>query len=202
MKTIFTEFNAGMENLYNSFFISFLALKPLIERPLSQDFRIPIADFSYSLLEASQLNKLGDDSVNEYVNGIRRHMLNDIVICYERYATLMLAAHLASNKRVEVDDRTINAATFEKLPGLYEEAEKTFFKQLRHLRNSIVHYNGVYNKANPLNYIFHNNTYNSVGHEGDNIQIELDSIMFIYNEVLKKVTEINQRYFSKFIVLP
>lgn len=196
MKTIFEEFQAGMDNIYNSFFISFLALKPLMERPLLEDFQIPIAGFSTSCLEAVQLNQLGDDSVNEYVNSIRRHMLNDIVICYERYATLMYVSHKAG-KRVNVEKRNVNAAIFEKESGFYGENEKNFFEQLRRLRNSIVHYNGVYNKANLLNCTFLNYTYNSVGHEGENIQIDFDSIMYIYNEVLQKVTMINQRYFEK-----
>ena len=199
MKTIFEKFQAGMDNIYNSFFISFLALKPLMERPLLEDFQIPIAGFSTSCLEAAQLNKLGDDSVNEYVNSIRRHMLNDIVICYERYATLMYVSHKAG-KRIEVDDRKVSAALFEKESGLYAEEEKTFFEQLRRLRNSIVHYNGVYNKANLLNYTFLNCTYNSVGHEGENIPINFDSIMYIYNEVQQKVAKVNQHYFEKYVV--
>lgn len=199
MKTIFKEFKAGMDNIYNSFFISFLALKPLMERPLLEDFQIPIAGFSTSCLEAAQLNKLGDDSVNEYVNSIRRHMLNDIVICYERYATLMYVSHKAG-KRIEVDDRKVSAALFEKESGLYAEEEKIFFEQLRRLRNSIVHYNGVYNKANLLNYTFLNCTYNSVGHEGENIPINFDSIMYIYNEVQQKVAKVNQHYFEKYVV--
>ena len=196
MKIIFEEFQAGMNNIYNSFFISFLALKPLMERPLLENFQIPIVGFSASCLEAAQLNKLGNDSGNEYVNSIRRHMLNDIMICYERYATLMYVSHKAG-KRVEVEERKISAALFEKESGLYEEKEKTFFEQLRRLRNSLVHYNGVYNKANLLDYTFLNYTYNSVGHEGENIQIDFDSILYIYNEVYQKVTKINQRYFEK-----
>lgn len=197
MKTIFEEFQAGMDNLYNSFFISFLALIPLMERPFLEDFQIPIAGFSASCLEAAQLNKIGNDSVNEYVNSIRRHMLNDIVICYERYATLMYVSHKAG-KRVEVEDRKVSAALFEKESGLYVEEERTFFEQLRRLRNSLVHYNGVYNKANLLNYTFLNCTYNSESHEGEKIQIDFNSIMYIYNEVQNKVTEVNQRYFEKF----
>ena len=78
------------------------------------------------------------------------------------------------------------------------DSDKGFIQQLRRLRNSIVHFNGVYSKTNPLNYTFGKNTYNSLGHEGENITIELDSIMHIYQEVYKLVSEINKRYFNLF----
>lgn len=202
MKTIYNEFKSGMENIYNSFFISFLALKPLMERPIFSDFMIPIKGFTYNVLQASQLNQLGDDSINEYVNSIRRHALNDIVICYERYASLMYMSHnneLQRKDSVLSDDRSINAAKFENLDNrIYVDSDKCFFQQLRRLRNSIVHFNGVYTKTNPLNYTFDKNTYNSLGHEGENITIELDSIMYIYQEVYKLVSEINKRYFNLF----
>ena len=42
METIYNQFKAGMDNIYNSFFISFLALKPLMERPMNDNFIIPI----------------------------------------------------------------------------------------------------------------------------------------------------------------
>lgn len=48
--SIYCEYKAGMDNIYNSFFISFLALKPLQERPLTSDFVIPVQGFSFSTL--------------------------------------------------------------------------------------------------------------------------------------------------------
>lgn len=199
--TIYSEYKAGMDNIYNSFFISFLALKPLQERPLVSDFVIPIPGFSYSNLEARQLNSLQDGSINEYVNGIRRHMLNDIMICYERYSTLMYTFH-TNGKRIDyanINDRSLNSAKFEALPNLYHTTEKEFIVQLRRLRNSIVHYNGIYNKSNILNYTFLNNVYNSQGHEGENIQIELDTIVYIYNQMLKIVKSVHNRYLNTYM---
>lgn len=195
-KSIYNEYKAGMDNIYNSFFISFLALKPIQERPLASDFVIPIPGFSFSTLEARQLNSIQNDSINEYVNSIRRHMLNDIMICYERYASLMYTYHITGEVRdyANIEDRSINSAKFESLPNLFLKEEKEFIIQLRRLRNSIVHYNGVYNKSNILNYTFHNNVYNSQGHEGENIQIELDSIMYIYTEIKSLIAKIHARY--------
>lgn len=195
-KSIFEEYKAGMENIYNSFFISFLALKPLQERPLHCDYIIPISGFSFSTLEARQLNCLQDDSINEYVNSIRRHMLNDIMICYERYASLMYTFHIKGSRidYANLEDRTLNSAKFESLQNVFSKQEKEFIIQLRRLRNSIVHYNGVYNKSNLLKYTFYNYTYDSQGHEGENIQIDLDSIMYIYNTLFSLVTNIHSRY--------
>ena len=202
MRTIYNEFKAGMDNIYNSFFISFLALKPLMERPLNDNFKIPIEGFAYNLLEANQINSLRNDSINEYVNSIRRHTLNDIVICYERYASLMYCSHNNGQQRQDpalLDDRYINAAKFENLDNrIYEDSDKEFFQQLRRLRNSIVHFNGVYTQTNPLDYTFGKNTYKSQGHEGENISIELDSIMSIYNKVYELVENVNKRYFVTF----
>ena len=202
MKSIFSEYKAGMENIYNSFFISFLALKPLMERPLQSDFKIPIDGFSFNIIAANQLNKLGSDVINEYVNSIRRHMLNDIVICYERYASLMYTSHCNNQNRFDpalLEDRTINASKFESLnANLFVSSELLFFQQLKRLRNSIVHFNGVYTKTNILNYSFHRNSYYSQGHEGEKISIELETIMYIYYKALEYVTNVNLRYFSQY----
>lgn len=201
MKTIYSEFKAGMDNIYNSFFISFLALKPLLERPLRKDFIIPIEGFSYNVLEAKQLNNLGNSDANEYVNSIRRHALNDIVICYERYSTQMYASHI--NKQIRIDpamlkDRSINSSKFESLDNVYTEYSLKFFQQLKRLRNSIVHFNGVYTATNQLDYTFHKNEYHSDSHEGELISIELDTIMFIHKEVDRLVKIINERYFDNY----
>ena len=201
MRTIYSDFNASMDNTYNNFFISFLALKPIFERPLSKNFIIPITGFSYNNLEAQQLNSLTEGNVNEYVNSIRRHTLNDIVICYERYATLMYSSHKNEYQRKDpalLNDRSINSSKFESLPGLYLPEELYFFQQLKRLRNSIVHFNGVYTATNSLDYTFHKNTYASGQHEGEYITIELDTIVYIHSKVNDLVASINERYFDLF----
>ena len=200
MKSIFNEFQAGMDHIYNSFFISFLALKPLLERPMADNFVIPINGFSFNTLEAYQLNALGQDSINEYVNSIRRHMINDIVICYERYASLMFTSHQNRQQRCDpanIKDTSINASKFENLDSnLYTQAEIELLQQLRRLRNSIVHFNGVYTVTNNLDYTFHKNKYLSKGHEGENITVELDTLIYIHKEVNYIVSKVQSRYNS------
>lgn len=200
MRTIYKEFKAGMDHIYNSFFISFLALKPFFEKPIQYDFLIPIQGFSFNVLKASQLNSLGEDSINEYVNSIRRHLINDVVICYERYASLMFTSHNNNQQRSDpalIKDHSINASKFEQLnKSIYTIDELEFFQQLRRLRNSIVHFNGVYSLTNPLDYTFHKNVYKSLGHEGEDITIELDTLIFIYNKICSIVDAVNNRYFS------
>lgn len=198
MISIYSDFKAGMDNIYNSFFISFLALKPILERPIGQDFIIPIIGFSYTCLEANQLNKLTEGNINEYVNSIRRHTLNDIVICYERYATLMYTSHKNNQQRTDpalICDRSINSSKFESLADVYTAEDLLFFQQLKRLRNSIVHFNGVYTYTNSLNFTFYKDTYDSQDHEGELISIELDTIMFIHEKVNTLVAQINERYF-------
>ena len=153
-----------------------------------------------TIYDANQLNQLGTDSIIEYANSIRRHMLNDIVICYERYATLMYSSYDNKRQRKDpalVDNKYINASKFEELiSGLYTNDELLFLQQLRRLRNSIVHFNGVYTATNLLDYTFHNNKYFSNGHEGENITIEFDTLIYIFKEVYKIVDDINKRYFK------
>lgn len=199
MRTIIKEFLAGMDNIYNSFFISFFSLRTFQERPILSDYLIPINGFNYNTIQAAQINRLGEDSIVEYINSIRRHALNDIVICYERYATQMYISHINNNTKTDPASqqcRNINSNNFEKLNGVYTEVQIEFFQQLKRLRNSIVHYNGVYNKANPLSYSFADDTYNSVGHEGECITIQLDTIVFIYDFVLYSIKQINESFFN------
>ena len=55
MRTIYKEFKAGMDHIYNSFFISFLALKPFFEKPIQYDFLIPIQGFSFNVLKSKSI---------------------------------------------------------------------------------------------------------------------------------------------------
>ena len=189
-----------MDNIYNSFFISFLALKPFFEKPIKYDFLIPIQGFSFNVLKASQLNSLGEDSISEYVNSIRRHFINDIVICYERYASLMYASQDNNQQRSDpalIKKRSINASKFEERnKSIYTDDDLKFVQQLRKLRNSIVHFNGVYSLTNQLDYTFHKNAYKSLGHEGENITIDFDTLIFIYKRIYSIVDAVNNRYFS------
>ena len=151
------------------------------------------------ILKAESANKFDHDGVQEYGNSIRRHFLNDIVIAYERYSTLMYASYKNKEIRTDpsiIDDRLVRAEKFEELDNIYLENEKKFFNQLRRLRNSIIHFNGVYCKTNELDYTFKNQKYFSKGYEGQNITIEFDTILWIYNKIIEIVEKGNKNYFS------
>mgnify|MGYP004116399807 FL=1 len=110
----------------------------------------------------------------------------------------MFASHQNAKTRIEpatLNDRNLGAHNFEQLASIYDQADLTFLIQLRRLRNSIVHYNGVYSATNELNYTFGTNTYDSVGNEGLNITIEFDNILLIYERLKDIVKTGNDNYF-------
>ena len=82
--------------------------------------------------------------------------------------------------------------------NIYIKNDVDFLIQLRRLRNSIVHYNGVYTITNPLNYTFDNETYNSQGNAGNTISVQFDTIMWIYNKLLDTVERGNTSYFNHY----
>ncbi len=160
-----------MERIRNDFYFSFLSLNFLNLRPFNQDIVLPV-NISQNIMTAQSLNSFDNDGVQEYGNSIRRHFLNDVVIAYERYSMLMIASHNNRRRRIDpsmINDRNLGAHIFEQLLNVYEPDDITFLVQLRRLRNSIVHYNGVYSTTNELNYTFGTQSYNSRGREGQNI---------------------------------
>jgi len=86
------------------------------------------------------------------------------------------------------------------LVNIYSPDGLNFLIQLRRLRNSIVHFNGHYSVTNQLNYTFGTNTYNSIGNEGNNISIEFDSILWIFDELRRIVRSGNANYFTHYPV--
>ena len=202
MNTIHSEFTGSLERTNNSFYFSFLAMAFLKQRPFASDVVLPV-NIPKNIVTAASLNGFDHDGVQEYGNSIRRHFINDMVIAYERYSMTMYVSH--NNDQVRIDpamlsDRQLGAHQFEQLPNVYDAASKTFFVQLRRLRNSIVHYNGVYSAANELNYTFGTQTYSSVGHEGANISIEFDNILWIYDKLRERVASGNSNYFLQWPV--
>jgi hypothetical protein len=200
MRTILPEFIGSMERIRNNFYFSFLALSFVNQRPFQHDV-ILLANLSQNIMTAQSLNSVDKDGVQEYGSSIRRHFLNDIVIAYERYSMLMIASH--NNGRVRIDpchlsDRRLGAHLFEQLPNVYQPDDVTFLVQLKRLRNSIVHYNGVYSATNELNYTFGTQSYNSVGNEGQNISIEYDNILWIYEKLMDTVRRGNISYFTHY----
>ena len=202
MRTILPEFVASVERINNNFYFSFLALNFLNQRPFGRDVVLQV-NMTNQTMTAASLNSFDHDGVQEYGNSIRRHFLNDLVIAYERYSMLMFASH--SNTQVRTDparlnDRNLGAHNFEQLPNIYSADDREFLVQLRRLRNSIVHYNGVYSASNELNYTFGTNIYNSVGNEGQHISIEFDNIVWIYNKLRDVVQSGNASYFRRYPV--
>jgi hypothetical protein len=153
MNTILPEFNGSTERILNNFYCSFLAINFINLRPYNCDITLSGLD---SVMTAASINSFDEDDVQEYGNSIRRHFLNDLIISYERYSTIMYMSH--ENGQVRKDPYLVKtklyAKPFEQLTDIYDEDEKEFFKQLRYLRNSKVHYNGVYNENNELSYNF------------------------------------------------
>ena len=200
MNTILPEFNGSLERIRNNFYFSFLATAFLNQRPFSNDIVLPV-NVQHNTMSAATLNNFDNDGVQEYGNSIRRHFLNDIVIAYERYSMAMYASHDNGQTRIDpalLNNRRLGAHQFEQLSNVYYANDQTFLIQLRRLRNSIVHYNGIYSATNELNYTFGTQTYNSVGHESENISIEFENILWIYDQLCGCVGRGNSNYFSHY----
>jgi hypothetical protein len=202
MQTIIAEFEGSIERIKNNFYFSFLAVNFINQRPFYNDIVLALNSVN-NIMTTNYINSFDQDGVTEYGNSIRRHFLNDIVIAYERYSMLMIASHQNGQVRTEpatLTNRNIGANNFEQLVNIYSSDELIFLVQLRRLRNSIVHFNGHYSVTNQLNYTFGTNTYNSVGSEGNNISIEFDSILWIFDELRRIVRSGNANYFTHYIV--
>lgn len=202
MNTILPEFIGSIERIRNNFYFAFFATCFLNQRPFSNDVVLPVS-LPENIMSAASLNCFDNDGVQEYGNSIRRHFLNDLVIAYERYSMIMYASH--SNSQVRIDpallqDRNLRAHHFEKLSHVYTGKDRGFFVQLRRMRNSIVHYNGVYSASNKLDYTFGTQTYYSSGHEGENISIEFCNILWIYDKLHECVKRGNANYFFNYPV--
>lgn len=198
MDTILTEFNGSVARIRNNFYFSFLALSFLNQRPFDSDIILAV-DVSNNIMSSESLNNFDVDGVQEYGNSIRRHFLNDLVIAYERYSMLMNASHNNGQNRIDpavINDRQLGAHRFEQLANIYDQDDRTFLIQLRRLRNSIVHYNGLYSATNLLDYTFGSESYNSVGAEGQNISIQFNNILWIYDKMLTCVARGNTNYFT------
>lgn len=200
MTTILGKFNGSIERIKNNFYFSFLALNFINQKPFTTD--VVLSDkLSENIMTANSINSFDLDGVNEYENSIRRHLLNDLVIAYERYSMIMYASHIngqTSTEPATLNNRKLGAHNFEQLQNIYSNDDKIFLVQLRRLRNSIVHYNGVYSATNELNYSFGTNTYKSVGNEGQNIAIEFDNILLIYNRLRDITKSGNDNYFANY----
>ncbi len=196
MNKIISEFNGSIERIRNNFYFSFLALNFVNQKPFSGEIPLNIDNLNLKI-SAESLNNFDNEGVEEYVNSIRRHFLNDIVIAYERYSTLMFVSHQNNKVYIDpstIDDRNINAPKFEQLNNIYSPVEQKFLVQLRRFRNSIVHYNGKYSATNVLDYTFGTQTYKSLGNEGNNISISFENIIWIHEKLKNIVNSGNKKY--------
>jgi hypothetical protein len=197
MNTILNEFKGSLDRIKNNFYFSFLSINFAQNKPFANDIILPV-QMANNIMAAVSLNNFDNDGINEFANSIRRHFLNDIVIAYERYSMLMFASHQNGKTRIDpatINDRNLGAHKFENLANIYTQTELDFLIQLRRLRNSIVHYNGVYSSTNVLNYTFDTEPYNSTGNEGQSISINFDSILWIYDRIIEIVENGNTNYF-------
>lgn len=200
MRAILPEFVASMARIRNNFYFSFLALNFVNLRPFTADVTLPV-NMAQNVMTSSSLNSFDQDGIQEHGNSIRRHFLNDMVIAYERYSMLMIASHNNSQQRIDpalVNNRQLGAHLFEQLANVYEPDELRFLIQLRRFRNSIVHYNGVYSATNELDYTFDTQSYHSIGHEGQNIAVEFDTLLWIYDKLKMTVESANARYLAQY----
>jgi len=200
MRTILPEFIGSIDRIRNNFYFSFLSLNFINLRPFHHNVILPV-ELPENNITAQSLNNFDLDGTAEFENSIRRHMLNDIVIAYERYSMLMFASHNNNQARIDpalLRNRNLGAPNFENLNGIYLPDEITFLVQLRRLRNSIVHYNGVYSITNELNYTFGTNVYKSIGNEGQNISIKFENILLIYHRIIEIVRNGNTNYFQTY----
>ncbi|NWF66644.1 MAG: hypothetical protein HXX81_04150 [Campylobacterales bacterium] len=197
MNTIYNEFNNSMSRIKNNFMLSSLSVNFINQKPFSNDIIFDVS-FSGNYIPKDMMNNISRDTVQEYGNSIRRHFLNDMVIAYERYASLMYISDKKENTRYETasfDKReSTNYQNF--IYSLCENEEKYFLKNLVNLRNSIIHYNGLYTISNPIDYTFGNDTYKSSYKEGQNITINFDNLLWIYEKLINIVTKINLNYFD------
>ena len=202
MQSILPEFIGSIERIRNNFCFSFLALNFLNLRPFKVDVVLPV-NLSQNKMTAQSLNSFDYDGVQEYGNSIRRHFLNDMVIAYERYSMLMIASHNNGQHRIDpskINDRRLGAHLFEQLPNVYQPDEVVFLVQLRRFRNSIVHYNSVYSATNELNYTFGTQSYSSTGNEGQNISVEFDTLLWIYDKLVQTARRGYVSYFANYPV--
>ena len=128
MNIILTEFNGSIERVLNNFYLSFLAINFVNQRPFNNSIILPI-NLSNNVMTALSLNSFDQDGINEYGGSIKRQFLNDLVIVYERYSMLMIASHQNGQTFRElgtINNRNLGANNFEKLADLYTPDEITF----------------------------------------------------------------------------
>lgn len=189
-----------MARVHEDFHLGCLALVLAEQRPFQADVQLP-PPVANIVLPANWLNSLRPDQLHEYECALLRHLLNDLVLAYERYGMTMLLSHECDGvltEPAEAGTRELNASGFEKLDGVFSEPDLSFLSQLRHLRNTVVHYNGLYNKCNLLDYTFGTQRCSSRGNEGKPIEFnDYAVVLWIWGQLGSVVARADRNYFSK-----
>lgn len=195
MNTIYDEFQNSMSRIKYNFMLSFLSVNFVNQKPFSNDIIFDVS-FNGNCLSKEMINTIQKDTIQEYGNSIRRHFLNDMVIAYERYASLMYISDKKGKLRQDsaLFDKKESTNYQNFIYGL--SSDKDFLKNLVSLRNSIVHYNGVYNVTNSISYTFGSETYQSSGNEGQSISITFGNLLWIYDKLINEINIINTNYFK------
>ena len=198
MKEIHRTFRIAMANLYEHLVTSYVILPYLMRdktarSPFQDKVNMPVRLHDrYKLfeLDGELLNSfLESEASTRYFRIARRQFLADLVSIYERCATAMIASH--KNGRVLTDPsklpkseaRSLQARHFEELPQVLTAEQKTWLSQLRRLRNSLLHYDGLYNFANELDYTLGSQRLVSKGREGTPIDgVDLEALLWIYGQ--------------------
>ena len=201
MRTIFDRFRASMLHIHEDFHLGCLALVFIDQRPFSADVVLP-PPLIKNTIPATWLNDLRSDQRDEYESTLLRHLLNDMVLAYERYATTMYLSHASGRVLTEPaakGTRGLKPSAFERLKGVYSKADLDFLIQLRRLRNTIVHYNGLYNTSNSLDYTFGSQHLRSIGNEGKPIEVtDYNVNLWIWNRLRTAVKSVDEAYFAQY----
>lgn len=201
MRSILGRFTASMLRAYEDFHVGCLALVFIDQRPFSTAAVLPVP-LTKNTIPPAWLNDFRSDQRDEYEGALLRHLLNDMVLAYERYATTMYLSHVSGRALTDPalsGNRGLNPSRFEALAGVYTEPDREFTTQLRHLRNSVVHYNGLYNSSNRLDYAFGTQRFCSVGREGTPIESsDFNVNLWIWNTLQALVGGVDERYFAHY----
>ena len=181
---IYIEYVSSCERIKNNFFLGLLSINFINQRPFYTDIQLNVNLPEMNIIKCGSLNTLNDDAVQEYGNSLRRTILNDSIIAYEKFAT-RTALLLAGNHidHCEIEDRKIGSHNLEAIAELYTDEHLEKIKAIKKLRNSIIHFNGVYNVNNKFKLNIGSETFDSCNKIGQNIRAEYSTILQIHDYI-------------------
>lgn len=134
------------------------------------------------LFTSAQLRAMTADLMQE----ARRAFLNDLYLVASRHA--MIVANLLRNTpepRPEFSPERRDAA-LNALNRYLSKSDKRLLDFFRRFRNSLVHYEGRHNKANPLDFILLGRRIATTDTNlGEGIEMSMDQVYHLFDEVLR-----------------